>query len=920
MTFNKYMLHDTSSETLTMTSGAPHAVRRVSRRSIRYFASFFQVLISAAFVILAILITAAPCFAQAMSSATNVDINSPGVAGTFTYNGSATPPTYTVTGSGNSNFIQSEQCAFTNVPSNGNIELKARLVSQSTTNTDGRAGIMIRETYHSVPFDAAMMVEASGQINFLYRYQLGGWNQVVSGPTVTLPVYLRLTKNDQTISGYYSADNENWTLVGSNTTAGWMPSLFYAGMAVTNGSNSTSNTAVFDNLGYMTSVPQASSNLLLWLRSDVGVTSSAGAVSQWTDQSGNSNNGTQSTGALKPSLVTGALNSGVMPTISFNGTSQYLALPTGFSDFTGGASIFTVIKPSSGTATGDPVSLGNAANSNAVFCQQVGTQASFSAFNGSSSSSVTTTTNPLSTSAYQLLETTLLPGATAGTATGTIFVNGVQKVQSSTMQNLTNTSRTNNFIAAGVGPGNYFGGGIAEVLVFNTILSASQRASVEAYIVSKFGVGNQPTLDNPAIVPGGGMYPPGQTVTFTQDQGSNSVIYFTSDGTTPSASSQWFNATPITLLAGKSIKAIAIAPFFNNSSVVSGTFDIDPISMPVTHSGLVLWLRSDKHVTTSSGTVSEWDDISGSGNNATQSISGDQPTFTVNAVNGAIPAVTFASGKFMQIPAGMANFTSGASIFAVVKPTSVVANARILDFGNGTSSNNIILDEPASTSNAMLVFNGATSSNVTASSSVTVGNFQLLEAVHNGAGSATLFTNGLQKAQGTISNINNVLRSNNFIGQASGGGTNFAGQLVELLVYNRPVTGAEQATIEGYLMSRYQLLTTNSPPAPQLSLPTSTLTAPAMVAIEGPAAATLRFTTDGTTPTSSSPVCTGPIQVNFTQTIKAINITNGFSSSVVSATYTLDSTQFPAPSTSVTPLQLDLQLPQLNIPQDSNQH
>ena len=917
MILDKQILHNSHTDTVTAQEHTLPAVPSFVFENPRHFASFFQVFVGAVFVVLALLLTSSPCLAQAMSSATNVDIGGPGVAGTFTYNGTPTPPTYTVTGSGSSYFIQNEQFAFTNVPTTGNVELKARLSSQSTTNTNGRAGLMIREAYTTTPFDAAIMVESTGQINFYYRYQLNGWNQVVNGPTETLPVYLKLTKNNQTISGYYSTDNQNWTLVGSNTTTNWFPNLFYAGLAVTNGSNTTSNTAVFDYLSYITDVPQTSSNLLLWLRSDLGVTSTAGAVSQWSDQSGNSNNATQSTGTLQPSLVTGAINNGVVPTISFNGTSQYLSLPSGFANFTAGASIFTVIKPSSSTATGDQCSLGNAANSDAVFCQQVGTQASFSAYNGSTSSSVTTTTNPLTTSSYQLLETTLLPGATSGTATGTIFVNGTQKVQSTTMQNLTNTTRSSNFIAAGVGPGNYFGGGIAEVLIFNTILSASQRTAVESYILSKFGVGTQPTLDNPVFVPGGGLYPPGQTVTFTQDQ--NGVIYFTTDGTTPSTSSQWFSTTPITLLSGETIKAIANAPFFNNSAVVSATFDIDPLSMPVTHNGMVLWLRSDKHVTSSGGTVSEWDDISGSANNATQSISGDRPTLTANAING-LPAVTFASGKFMQIPAGMANFTSGASIFAVVRPTSVVANARILDFGNGSASNNIILDEPASTSNAMLVYNVASSSNVTAASSVTVNNYQLLEAVHNGAGTATLFTNGVQTASGTINNINNILRSNNMIGQASGGGTNFAGQLAELMVFNRGVTSLERAQIEGYLFSRYQLFGVNSTTAPKLSLPTATYTAPIQVAIEAQAEATIRFTVDGTTPTTSSPIYTGPFNVNFTQTVKAIAVVNGIASSATSATYTLDSTEFPAPSTASTPLQLDLQLPQLPIPQDSNQH
>jgi hypothetical protein len=180
----------------------------------------------------------------------------------------------------------------------------------------------------------------------------------------------------------------------------------------------------------------------------------------------------------------------------------------------------------------------------------------------------------------------------------------------------------------------------------------------------------------------------------------------------------------------------------------------------------------------------------------------------------------------------------------------------------------------------------------------------------------------VQGAQSTTMNtMNNLTRSACFIGQASAGGNYFNGEIAEILLYSRGVTASEQAAIEGYLINKYQALNANTVAAPTISVAAGTLTGPTQVAIEAPAGATVYWTNSGATPTTSSNAYTQPLSVNYTQTIKAIAVINGVQSSVASAAYTLNSTQWPAPSaTDTTPLQLNIQLPRLGIPQDSNQH
>lgn len=849
---------------------------------------------------------------------TERDICIPPTAGSFQFT-AGNPPTYTISGSGygfNYGFGQAEdQLAFASTPTSGNIEITAKLTSQ--TSSTGAAGLMMRDNNVCIANNACVVAYA-GTVYMTYFAQGQNNTTLITGPTYTGNVYLRLANNGGAITGYCSPDGESWSIIGS--TGSFMPNVYNVGFMAYNVNSNALNTAVFTNVCYATSVPQPSSNFALWLRADSGVTSSSGAVSQWSDQSGQGNNATQSTGSAQPTLTSGAVNSAALPAVLLNGTSQFLNLPSGFANLTNGASIFVVAKPTSSTATGDPCAFGNASNSDAVFPQTVGKNASLNAWNGTTSSSVATTTSPLSNSQYQLLEEVLLPGATAGTATGTIWVNGSQKVQATNLQNLNNISRTQNFVGCGIGGTNFFQGGIAEILVFSTALSASQRASVESYILSKYAIGTTPTLDAPVITPGSGVISPPQTITITQDQGA--ARYFTTNGQTPGAnlSSLWVNARPIVVLGNQTIKAIAVAPFFNNSTVSSATYQTDSTSIPVSRNGLVCWLDASNGVTTSGTAVTSWSDLSTLQNNATQTTSTKRPTFTTNAING-LSAVTFnGTSQYLQLPS-LAGFNSGVSMFAVIKPTAVTAGARVLDIGNGATSDNLQLQLPSSTSAALYTYNGSTPSSVTSSSGITLNQFQLVEAIDNGTGTASVYTNGVLGAQNTsMGTINNLTRANNFIGQGSAGGNYFKGEIAELILYNRGVSATEQATLEGYLLSKYQLLSANTSPAPVMSIATSTLTAPTQVAIEAPFGAVIHFTTNGATPTTTSPVYTGPIQINYTQTVKALAVINGISSSVTSNTYTLNSTHYPAPGTTTTPLQINTQLPGVNIPQDSNQH
>ena len=834
----------------------------------RPFSGVFEKFICAAVMAIALLFAcAAASFAQAVTY-TQTDIGNPGATGSYTYT-AGSPPTFTIGGAGTGVGYTSDSLTFVSTPAAGSTELQCKVVSMTSSASTASAGLMMRD-YLGSPYAAvaAIVVTPSSGVQFYYRTH-GGAESTVSGPAVAAPIFLRLTNNAGTISGYSSTDGISWSLVGSASVP--MTNLYYGGLTVS-GASGIDQHGDFPNTSHSwRSVPQtgAGSNLLAWYRSDVGLTYAAGTVSAWADQSGNGNNAT-GTGAAQPGLVTGAINNAVLPAVSFNGTSQYMTLPSGFANLTNGFSCFVVMEPSVVTGTHDPFALGNASNSDAVFPQQSTSKIALDAYNTTTSSAVTSGTGALSSGSYQLVEATLVPGSTAGTAVGTVYVNGVQKATSSTMQNLNNVTRSSNYIGVGIGLSNYFSGNIAEILIYSAPVTSAQRAMVEAYCYGKFGIGNKPTLDAPVLSPQSGVVTPKQAITMSQDQ--SATIYYTGDGTAPGVSSEWYNSQPTNVPVylpnfanandgSITVNAIAVAPFFNNSSTTTDTYIVDPSTTAISRNGLICWLRADQGTTLVSGKVSSWNDSSGSGNSATQATAAKRPTFTADAING-LPALLFnGTSTFLQLPSpGFSSFTSGGVTgFLVTEPTAVTAGARFFDLGNGATADNIYLDEPTSTGASLYTYNVASGTSVTSSSAITLNQFQLLEFVDNGSGTATIFTNGQQGAQSTTMNtVNNVARTSNFIGQGSATGNFFKGYIAEMILYNRALSTSEIALIEGYLIQKYSMLS-NATATPVLSVAAGTLTAPTQVAIWSPAGSILNVTTDGTTPTTSSPVYSGPL-------------------------------------------------------------
>ncbi len=421
----------------------------------------------------------------------------------------------------------------------------------------------------------------------------------------------------------------------------------------------------------------------------------------------------------------------------------------------------------------------------------------------------------------------------------------------------------------------------------------------------------------PTITPGTGVQTaPVSTVTITATPGD--TIHYTSDGSQPTSSSPTYSS-PITIGDTAVIKAIATSSGVD-SAVTESYIQNAPNTLPVPRTGLKTWYKSDWGPLTSSGNaVDTWVDMSGnaSRNDATQSTSGNRPTLVADAINDE-PAVSFdGSNDYMSLTSGFSDLTAGLSIFAVVKPVGT-GTATLVTTGNSGPSNMASL-QTINTQAKFNAYNATTSSNVTTpTNSVVVGKFQLIDVVHDGSASADLSVKSISRVVGTVQNLTNTSRAQNYLGTDGSISTYVNGQIAELLVYDRGVTVSEASDIRAYLTNRYQLLTATSTPEPLLSAGSSTLDHPMGIGIASNDDAVIWYTLDGSTPSAgggTSVQYTGPIWISYSSTLKAIAVAKGVSSGVVSATYTLDSVRYPAPNTSDTrPLSINLQLPTTAIP------
>jgi regulation of enolase protein 1 (concanavalin A-like superfamily) len=156
------------------------------------------------------------------------DIGAPLLTGS----GSVSSGTFTLVGSGSDIGGSSDQFFFVYQPVQGDTEIVARVASLEGPNDWSKAGVMIRASLTGNSQNVLVTASVGKGWMFTRRLSVGA-STLSNRPMLpgVAPGWVRLVREGNLFSGYYSVDGSSWTLLGSDTIS--MGSTVYVGLAVT---------------------------------------------------------------------------------------------------------------------------------------------------------------------------------------------------------------------------------------------------------------------------------------------------------------------------------------------------------------------------------------------------------------------------------------------------------------------------------------------------------------------------------------------------------------------------------------------------------------------------------------------------------------------------------------------------------------
>jgi hypothetical protein len=280
------------------------------------------------------------------------------------------------------------------------------------------------------------------------------------------------------------------------------------------------------------------------------------------------------------------------------------------------------------------------------------------------------------------------------------------------------------------------------------------------------------------------------------------------------SSSYTFNSTSV---AADNGKQISVRVSNAQGAVTSSVVTLTVLGLgAVPPNGLELWLRGDAGIVAGGSGVSQWTDQSGHNRHAAQAVSGSQPTVAVGGMGASV--LRFDGVNDFLTFVLPVNGLNGMTIF-LVSSTSLANSGALAPgkaplFWNETNSWGALYLSPFQQTVGLRFGTTQPGNDLIYTRPSSVGNALTVTAAIKDTSTETLFINGaLTVTQpGKFSTIA-ACRDTGNLGRGYDDNTYFGGDIAEVIVYSRALTGVERLSVEQYLDAKYL---NSSPSAPQI--------------------------------------------------------------------------------------------------------
>lgn len=231
--------------------------------------------------------------------------------------------------------------------------------------------------------------------------------------------------------------------------------------------------------------------------------------------------------------------------------------------------------------------------------------------------------------------------------------------------------------------------------------------------------------------------------------------------------------------------------------------------IPPTISGLVQWLRGDEVIKDGSNNVSQWTDKSGLGNHCTQAVTGNMPLYVASGINSQ-PSIRFNSDWLIN-PLVLQNEKT---IIVVDKINTIAVSSLLtIKYDVNTFTEYVPTSLGGYQPRTFRHDFAAPAGGVGIADALTLNPHLFIHTYNNGVNTTPA------SYTADLDNINKPVVASGPMGRfgtdkgsigarvtsGNAGSLFYLGDVAEIIIYDRVLTGAEQTTLKTYLNSRYAI-------------------------------------------------------------------------------------------------------------------